>query len=168
MPGFIYCSWCNGKGCMCCDAEKKNWAKKAAQAAPKWRAPDVRDLRNQALADETRRLESEIGVTIGSQEEFEHWETEAHARIEAAIKDELDEEYNRQFPNGPTPIFTARRDNPKDMELLKQVFGQEGLEQAFGDGGRGMEEILEKCEKARGEQEPPIEYKPVGQKEELS
>lgn len=28
MLGFRYCQWCDGKGCMCCDAEQKKFAEK--------------------------------------------------------------------------------------------------------------------------------------------
>lgn len=57
-------------------------------------------------------------------------------------KKELDEEYARQFPNGPQPIFTARADKPEEMEALKRVFHREKLEQAFGPGGGGIDEVL--------------------------
>jgi len=69
----------------------------------------------------------------------------------------LDEEYERQFPNGPEPIFTAHRDNPQEMELLNTVFGREALERAFGESGGGMQEILGNLEreKARLLQDAP-------------
>ena len=41
----------------------------------------------------------------------------------------------------PQPIFSADRNNPGDMQLLKDVFGKDALEQAFGPDGGGMEEI---------------------------
>ena len=41
----------------------------------------------------------------------------------------------------PQPIFTADRNNPDDMQLLKDVFGKEALEKAFGPDGGGIEEI---------------------------
>ena len=162
MAGFRYCGWCNGKGCVACPGEEKKWQKKAAESAPKFRQPDVRDLRNQALLDETRRLEAEIGVTISSQEEFSRLEAEAHAAVEAAFKPALDAEYKRQFPDGPVPMFTGRRGNAKDMELLKTVLHRTVIEAAFGDGGRGMEEIEERADAARQQQDPPVEYKPIG------
>lgn len=64
---------------------------------------------------------------------------------------ELEEEYNRQFPNGPEPIFTARLDHPEEMEAMKRVAGREAIEKAFGPGGRGVEEIKENAarEKAK-------------------
>lgn len=165
MPGFRYCSWCSGKGCVACPGEEKKWAAKAAASAPKWRDADVRDLRNQALADETRRLEAEIGVTIGTQEEFRRREYEAHAAVEKAFEPALDAEYKRQFPNGPTPIFIARTGNAADMELLKSVAHRSVLEAVFGEGGRGMAEIEERAEAARQKQDPPFDYKPIGDAE---
>ena len=39
------------------------------------------------------------------------------------------------------PIFTARIDNPHDMQLLKQIMGREAIEKAFSPGGGGAEEI---------------------------
>jgi hypothetical protein len=69
--------------------------------------------------------------------------------------EEADAEYKRQFPDGPVPIFTARRDNPRDMELLKFVAGCEALEEAFGPDGRGMEEIEDRARAAKWIQENP-------------
>ena len=48
----------------------------------------------------------------------------------------------------PTPIFTAKYDNKDDMTLLKKTFGKEALDKAFGDGGGGMDEILENAKVA--------------------
>lgn len=62
-------------------------------------------------------------------------------------KKELDEEYKRQFPNGPQPFFTARLDNPEEMEQAKRVVGREALEKAFGPDGGGMEEVLTNAER---------------------
>jgi hypothetical protein len=39
------------------------------------------------------------------------------------------------------PIFTADRNNSSDMKLLKDVFGHEAIEEAFGPGGGGLQEI---------------------------
>ncbi len=39
------------------------------------------------------------------------------------------------------PIFTAKLDNPDDMELLKNTFGKKALDKAFGEDGGGMQEI---------------------------
>ena len=64
-----------------------------------------------------------------------------NARV--AKKKKVDEEYARQFPDGPKPFFEARLDSPEEMEAAKRVVGAEALEKAFGPGGRGMEEVLE-------------------------
>jgi hypothetical protein len=55
----------------------------------------------------------------------------------------LEEEYARQFPNGPQPIFTVKRDDPEQMAALRRVAGVEALEKAFGPGGGGVGEIEE-------------------------
>ena len=54
-----------------------------------------------------------------------------------------DEEREKYQARQMQPIFTARRDNPEDMEALKRVFGKDALESAFGPGGGGMAEIEE-------------------------
>ena len=41
------------------------------------------------------------------------------------------------------PLFTADRNNPHDMELLKKHFGGDAIQKAFGPDGRGMVEIYE-------------------------
>lgn len=105
MPGFRYCQWCNGKGCIVCDAEKKKFEAKAAAQAPKWREPDIRDVRDAAVkAEQEKAMRGEPHLT--------------EEEVEAAFKPALDAEYERQFPGGPKPIFTAKRDNPADMALL--------------------------------------------------
>ena len=43
--------------------------------------------------------------------------------------------------NGPQPIFTAKLDNPDEMQALKRVCGKEALEKAFGLDGGGVREI---------------------------
>lgn len=63
-------------------------------------------------------------------------------------KKELDEEYNRQFPDGPKPFFTADVSKPEEMEQLKEVFHREKIEKAFGPDGGGVEEIMHKAEDA--------------------
>lgn len=65
------------------------------------------------------------------------------------LKAELDAEYARQFPDGPKPIMTAHLDNPEEMAALKRVFHREKIEQAFGPGGRGMDEIMENIAKEK-------------------
>ena len=41
------------------------------------------------------------------------------------------------------PLFTADRNDPEDMELLKGIIGGEALDRAFGPGGGGVIEIHE-------------------------
>ena len=41
----------------------------------------------------------------------------------------------------PQPMFSADITDPQDMQLLKEVFGREALEHAFGPEGAGMQEI---------------------------
>lgn len=43
----------------------------------------------------------------------------------------------------PQPTFTARRDNPHDMALLKRFFGKDAMEHAFGPDGDGSQEMEE-------------------------
>lgn len=67
---------------------------------------------------------------------------------------ELDEEYKRQFPDGPKPFFTASLDNPEEMEQAKRVIGREAIEAAFGPDGRGVEQIMEAAEKEMAKRAP--------------
>ena len=53
-------------------------------------------------------------------------------KMETAIEAQL---------KNPQPLFTAKLDNPGDMQLMKDYFGREALEQAFGPDGGGMQEI---------------------------
>lgn len=139
MPGFRHCSWCDGKGCICCDAEQKKFVAKAYAEAPKWREPDIRDVRDAWVKAEMMRG-------------FRGLDRLTKDQVEEMFQPALDAEYARQFPSGPQPIFTASLDNPKDRDLMKQVFGREALERAFGEGGRGVAEIEENVAKAREEQ----------------
>lgn len=41
----------------------------------------------------------------------------------------------------PQPLFSADINDPEDMKLLKECFGREALEHAFGPDGGGMQEI---------------------------
>lgn len=41
------------------------------------------------------------------------------------------------------PIFVADPNDPDDMRQMREIFGAEALEKAFGPGGRGMQEIEE-------------------------
>ncbi|MDE2104302.1 MAG: hypothetical protein KGL39_44100 [Patescibacteria group bacterium] len=38
-------------------------------------------------------------------------------------------------------LFKADRNNPHDMELVRQVFGAEAMEKAFGPNGGGMADV---------------------------
>ena len=49
----------------------------------------------------------------------------------------------------PEPILTARTDNPEELAEMREVIGGEALVRAFGPGGRGMAEILEKAAAVR-------------------
>lgn len=66
---------------------------------------------------------------------------------------ELDEEYNRQFPNGPEPIFTAKLEDKEQMDQAREVIGRKAIEKAFGPGGGGIDEVVANCEKAMKERE---------------
>lgn len=151
MPGFKFCPWCSGKGCIACDAEERKYVAKATAASPSWRPPDIRDVRDQALRDETKRLETMIGVTIGSQEEFNRVEAAAHAEIEEAFKPALDAEYARQFPKGPQSAFTITRSNPDDMDLLRKAIGGPALKEMFAGGitAEATAEMTRRLDQAR-------------------
>lgn len=139
MPGFRHCSWCDGKGCMCCDREEKKFAEKALANAPKWRAGDIRDIRDAWVEAELNRR-------------FRGLDAMTPDEVEELFKPALDAEYARQFPNGPQPIFTATLGNASDMALLKSVFGRGNLEAAFGPDGGGMERIEQQAGEARATQ----------------
>lgn len=156
MPGFRYCSWCDGKGCMCCDAERKKWEKAEAERQAK-KADRSSDEIRQSIADlrwvrdggspDGVSLGCQIAVAMNGRDSIDKDAVSAEiAREEAA----LDAAYKRQFPDGSQPIFTARRDNPGDMELLGKVFGREAIEHAFGPDGDGVVEIERNAAEARG------------------
>jgi hypothetical protein len=63
---------------------------------------------------------------------------------------ELDEEYRRQFPDGPKPFFTARLDTPEGVESARRVVGREAVEKAFGPAGGGVAEIMENARREQG------------------
>jgi len=65
------------------------------------------------------------------------------------------EEYARQFPQGPQPIFTARFASEGDMAVLKAVFHQRELEAAYGKNGGGTQEILNNLREATKPPEDP-------------
>lgn len=148
MPGFRYCQWCSGKGCIACDAEQKKWEAAAAARAPSWRQPDVRDVRDAVIESELARG-FRPGLAVDGHGRIDALTPD---EVEAALKPLLDAEYARQFPNGPEPMLVVRRDNPEDMELLKKVFHREAIEKAFGPGGGGMEEIERNAAEARAVQ----------------
>ncbi len=52
----------------------------------------------------------------------------------------------------PQPLFSANVNDPGDMELLKEVFGRESIEHAFGPDGGGMQEIEQAAAMARFKQ----------------
>lgn len=145
MPGFRYCQWCSGKGCIACDAEKKKWEQSVADRAPSWRSPDIRDVRDAVIESELARG-FQPGLAVDASGRIDAF---TPAEVEEALKPLLDAEYARQFPNGPEPMLVVRRDNPDDMELLKKVFHREAIEHAFGPDGGGMEEIEKNAADAR-------------------
>jgi hypothetical protein len=170
MSGFRHCSWCHGKGCMCCDAEQAKWEEAEAKRKEAHANRTPAEI-CQSLVDLKwiRHGGPIVGVSLGAQLAIastgrDNLDMEAIDR--EIVKEEalLDAEYDRQFPNGPEPIFTVRRSNPKDMELLKRVFGREALERAFTEGGRGMAEVEENAAVARAEQaatgKPPSATQP--------
>lgn len=166
MPGFFRCQWCSGRGCIACDAERTKYEKaeaerveRARKMSPKAKLAELQDPLLRAIVKaEGPAAEARHEALIAS----------VQAAVEAGhatMQDALDAEYARQFPNGPTPIFTARTDNPKDMALLRKVAGREAIESAFTAGGGGMCEVLANAEAARAEQDPPINYHPIGREE---
>lgn len=50
-------------------------------------------------------------------------------------------ERERNAPKFGVPIFTAKLDDPHDMELLKRVIGKDAVEKAFSPGGGGVDAI---------------------------
>jgi hypothetical protein len=67
------------------------------------------------------------------------------------------EEYDRQFPNGPVPMFTAKLDSPSDMAALAHAFHRNVLVKAFGPGGGGVDEIEQRAAEARAMQQEAME-----------
>lgn len=63
-------------------------------------------------------------------------------------KDEADRKYKEQFPDGPKPLITFKRNDPQDMELMRESIGGKALQQAFSPAGGGMSEVLANIEKA--------------------
>jgi hypothetical protein len=52
-----------------------------------------------------------------------------------------DEERRKAEERAMKPIFTADRNDPKDMEALARIAHADVLREAFGTGGGGMAEI---------------------------
>lgn len=71
----------------------------------------------------------------------------ACANARAQRKRELDEEYARQFPNGPQPMFSLPMETDEQIATARRVIGREVIEKAFGPNGRGVEEIIENAER---------------------
>jgi hypothetical protein len=65
---------------------------------------------------------------------------------------ELDKEYKRQFPDGPKPIATFKTDDPVDLARAVKAIGGDALAKAFGDGGGGVQEIINNCLQATKDQ----------------
>lgn len=135
MSGFRYCQWCDGKGCMCCDAEQKTFTARALERAPKWRPGDVRDIRDACV--EAEMMHGFRGLDRLTEDQ-----------VEAMFKPALNAEYVRQFPNGPEPMLTIRQGSGTDMELLRHVMHRNVIEKAFGPDGGGMEEIESRAAEA--------------------
>ena len=131
---FPYCQWCGGRGCMGCVEEKAKHD--AAEEARKQRRREARAAL--PLPDPRPRFDK------GIYRDCPHCKGAGCDRC----TEEADAEYKRQFPNGPQPIFTARTDDPRDMELLKFVAGGDVLQEAFGPDGDGMEEIERRAKAA--------------------
>lgn len=68
-----------------------------------------------------------------------------------AKKKEVDAEYNRQFPDGPKPFFTADMTTPEGIESARRVIGAEAINKAFGPSGGGVDEIMQNAERERGQ-----------------
>lgn len=65
-----------------------------------------------------------------------------------ACPGESDREYKKQFPDGPVPLATFKLDDPEDMETARQTIGGLAMKHAYGEGGRGLAEIIENLKKA--------------------
>jgi hypothetical protein len=57
-----------------------------------------------------------------------------HGRGCLACESEAEKAYRRDFPEGPKPLATFRRDDPRIRELL----GPEAMNKHFGPGGGGI------------------------------
>ena len=60
-----------------------------------------------------------------------------------------DRERKKAEERAMEPIFTADRNEPEDMNQLKEFFGADALQKAFSPGGRGIQGIQEQAAVAR-------------------
>ena len=139
MPGFRNCSWCHGKGCMCCEAEQEKWEKKSAAEMERRAKQDPRDRLRELQDPFLRMIVAQHG---------QHALDALDAEISEA-QAACDAEYNRQFPDGPKPILVIKTDDPKDMTYLVPAISDGALQQAFGPGGGGTGEVLRGIEEAK-------------------
>lgn len=142
MPGFRFCHWCHGKGCMCCDTEQARFEAAAKIRAEREAKEDPRHKLARLTDPMTRTLVEQMSGPDGV------------AALEAEIKAAeaaCDAEYERQFPGGPKPIFTAKRSNPDDVALLRSFAGGPALNRIFADGvtAEATAEMLGLADKAR-------------------
>ncbi len=54
---------------------------------------------------------------------------------------QCDKERAKAHEKALQPIFSADLENPDDVALLKETFGVEALDHAFGPDGEGMREV---------------------------
>jgi hypothetical protein len=154
MPGFPGCSWCHGKGCMCCDGERAKHEKAEAKRREDHarRTPDqIRRTIWELRYAKTGQWEGSGTPTLGAHILRQSQADLDPAAIDRAIAEEealLNAAYDREFPDGPRPIFMARRDKTEDMALLKFVAHRTVLEEAFGPDGKGIEEIERRAAQA--------------------
>jgi hypothetical protein len=66
-----------------------------------------------------------------------------HGRGCACCDGEAEKAYKRAFPEGPKPIATFNLDSKHDVDRFVATFHVEKLESAFGEGGGGVDELVE-------------------------
>lgn len=147
---YLWCKWCGGKGCMGCKEEAAKAAKERLDEKPIQYSPAIRAM-FEAITGEPLPSADLTGEPFVPRYEPGRYRDcpKCHGAGCVDCDAEADAEYHRQFPNGPEPIFTARLDNPGDLDLLKKVVGADVLNAAFAPGGLGMTEVLERAEAAR-------------------
>lgn len=64
-------------------------------------------------------------------------------------KAEADKAYQAAFPNGPQPIAVFNVNDPGEWDKAREVIGREAIERAFGQDGKGVEEIVENYQRVR-------------------